>query len=309
MTYKKPTTEAEKQQAREAAQAITSELLERITDRVDVLAEQLKQGASEELLNFMRFSARFHTYSMNNQLLIWMQAPAAQYVAGFHDWKRQGRSVKKGAKAVRVLAPVSVPDHDAAPGPDGKHPHKIVGFKYVSVFADFDTEGEPLPETEFMTVKGGDEHTRALLAQLSSAAPVAVEWQDEEGKAAHGWTDGGKIVLNRPRCEAEPAHALRVFFHEWAHVELHFAQAGKRAEDCPDRKTRELEADAAAYVLSSFHGIEAAAQVSDYITNWGGDAEKLRASLGRISRAVTRIMGHLTTHPNGRRAAPLSTAA
>lgn len=293
MTYKKPVTAAEKQAAREASQAITAELMEQITGRVNILAAQLAQGASEELLSFMRFSARFHAYSANNQMLIWMQAPDARHVAGFHDWKRQGRSVKKGAKAVRVLAPVTVPDSDAQPGPGGKRPLKVVGFKYVSVFADHDTEGEPLPSDGFMTVQGGGDQTRALLSELSSAAPVPVEWVSAEDRSAHGWTDGGTITLNRPRCEAQPAHAVRVLFHEWAHVVLHFQSAGQRAEDTPDRHTRELEADAAAYVLSSFHGIEAAAQVSDYLTTWGGNPEKLRASLGRIGRAVSQIMGGL----------------
>ena len=296
MAYKKPRTDAEKQEAREASQAITAELTQSINTRLDVLAEQLKKGASDELLIFMRFSAQFHTYSMNNQMLIWLAAPAARFVAGFHDWKAKGRTVKKGAKAVRILAPLTAPDREAAPGPDGRHPLKVIGFRYVSVFADHDTEGEPLPCGDFLTVKGGDDQTRAMLADLSRAAPVPVEWQTEEQNQAHGWTDGGKIVLNRPRCEAQPAHAVRVFFHEWAHVVLHFQAQGKRAEDCPDRKTRELEADAAAYVLAHFHGIEAAAQVADYITNWGGDPEKLRASLTRIQRAVSHILGALKQH-------------
>lgn len=296
MTYKKPTTEAEKQAAREASQQITAELLASINTRVEVLADQLKKGASDELLNFMRFSAQFYTYSMNNQLLIWLSAPTARFVAGFHDWKAKGRSVKKGAKAVRILAPLTAPDREAAPGADGRHPLKIVGFKYVSVFADFDTEGEPLPTADFMTVRGGNDKERAMLDALSRAAPVPVEWHTEEDNAAHGWTDGGRIVLNRPRCEAEPAHAVRVFFHEWAHVVLHFQAQGKRAEDCPDRKTRELEADAAAYVLSHFHGVDAAPQVADYITNWGGDPLKLHASLTRIQKAVSQIMARLEQH-------------
>lgn len=254
MTYKKPTTSAEKDAAREASQAITAELIQRIDQRIDVLADQLAKGASDDLLAFMRFSAKFPTYSLNNQILIWLQAPAAQFVAGFHDWKTKGRTVKKGAKAVRILAPCTVPDRDAPPV-DGRHPLKVVGFRYVSVFPDYDTEGDPLPGSGFMTVQGGDDQTRALLARLSSAAPVPVEWVSDDTQQAHGWTDGGRIVLNRPRCEAQPAHALRVFFHEWAHVVLHFQEAGKRAEDCPDRHTRELEADAAAYVLTSFHGV------------------------------------------------------
>lgn len=293
MTYKKPSTPEEREAARAASQEITQDLMKRIDTRVERLSEQLKAGASAELLTFMRFSARFHTYSLNNQLLIWMQAPEAAHVAGFHAWKGLGRKVKKGAKAVRVLAPLVVPDREAPPLPSGKPAQKVVGFKYISVFADYDTEGDPIPTYSAWVVQGGDEGTRELLRALSSAAPVPVEWQDGEGRGAHGWTDGGKIVLNRAKCQEEPAHAVRVFFHEWAHVELHFQGQGKRPEELPDRATRELEADACAYVLSSFYGIEAAAQVSDYITGWGGDAQKLQGSLTRIQRAVSHILGTL----------------
>ena len=84
-----------------------------------------------------------------------------------------------------------------------------------------------MPDDAFMVVQGGDDQTRALLTELTPAAPVPVVW-DETPNPAHGWTDGGQIVLNRAKCQLDPAHALRVFFHEWAHVELHFQGQGQR---------------------------------------------------------------------------------
>lgn len=293
MTYQKPSTRGEKDAAREATQAITRELTDRIDARVERLAAQLAAGASTDLLTFMRFSARFHSYSLNNQLLIWLQAPTAKHVAGFHAWRALGRSVRKGARAVRILSPVLALDRDAAPLENGRRPQKLVGFRYASVFADYDTEGDPLPAAAFLVVQGGDEGTHELLRTLVSACPVRVEWEKGQGNTAHGWTDGSKIVLNSEKCASEPAHAVRVFFHEWAHVVLHFQGEGKRPGDLPDRQTRELEADACAYVLSSFHGIEAAPQVADYITTWGGNADRLRASLSRTQRAVSEILGAL----------------
>lgn len=245
----------------------------------------------------MRFSAQFHRYSLNNQLLIWLAAPAARHVAGFHAWKALGRHVTKGAKAVRILGPLTVPDHAAAPGLDRRPARVLVGFRYVSVFTDHDTEGAPLPSDAFLTVQGGDDRDRALLDRLVCAALVPMQWETHDHIAAHGWTDGGRIVLNTSRCADEPAHAVRVFLHEWAHVALHFQGAGTRAEDCPDRHTRELEADAAAYVLSHVHGIDAAPQVADDITLWGGNPATLRASLTRIVRSVSGILGALEPQP------------
>lgn len=297
MTYRQARTEDEKAEARAASIQITQELMTQVDERIKTLSEQLAGGHSAELLNFMQFTARFHTYSLNNQLLIWMQAPEAAFVAGYHDWKALGRHVKQGAKAVRILAPITVLDREAAPNAEGKRPFKVVGFKYVSVFADFDTDGEPLPTSAFMVVQGGDQAHRDLLSQLSHAATVPVKWEDDPQSAAHGWTDGQRIILNTPKCAEQPAHALRVFFHEWAHVLLHFTDAGKRPEDLPDRKTRELEADAAAYVLCSFHGIEAEAATGDYITSWGGNPEKLQTSLHRIARAVQGVMNAIHTQP------------
>lgn len=292
MTYHKPKTADEKTAARDAAQAITAELMGRIDDWVQALAEQLQQGASAELQTFMRFLARFHHYSLNNQLLIEIQAPAARYVAGFHAWKKLGRGVKKGAKALRILSPLTAPDREAPPGPDGCPPLKVVGFSYTSIFAEYDTEGDALPSDAFMTVQGDENRAHALLSDLTHAAPCPVEWEDGQSEA-HGWTDGGKIVLNTRRCAEQPAHAVRVFFHEWAHLTLHFQGQGVRPEALPSREVRELEADACAYVLSDFHGLDAAAQVSDYLTAWGGQPEALRSSLTRIQRAVSQIMAQL----------------
>ncbi|WP_293909684.1 ArdC family protein [Deinococcus sp.] len=302
--------------ARAASQAITAELLERVSTQLEHLSTRLQQGESAELLAFMRFSARFHSYSLNNQLLIWTQAPASQYVAGFRNWLASGRSVKKGAKAVRILAPLTVKDPDAARTTEGKQPQKLVGFRYVSVFADYDTEGEPLPTQGFMTVPGGDEGHRALIDDLSSAVPVPVRWEDAPHTAlvvngrpwgrhssAHGWTDGQQIVLNTARCAGQPAHALRVFFHEWAHAELHFTDNGQRPEDLPSRAVRELEADGAAYVLCAAYGIDATAQTADYVTAWGGHAEALQTSLKRIAKTVSRVQERIQAQQTARSAA------
>lgn len=44
-------------------------------------------------------------YSPRNALLILMQCPNASHVAGFHDWRKAGRKVSKGAKGAAILVP------------------------------------------------------------------------------------------------------------------------------------------------------------------------------------------------------------
>jgi hypothetical protein len=49
--------------------------------------------------------ARFHRYSVNNQLLIAYQRPDAASVRGFTSWLDGGRCVRKGERGISILAP------------------------------------------------------------------------------------------------------------------------------------------------------------------------------------------------------------
>jgi hypothetical protein len=46
-------------------------------------------------------------YSFRNVCLILGQRPDATECAGFHDWKKVGRSVSKGAKGIAILVPMT----------------------------------------------------------------------------------------------------------------------------------------------------------------------------------------------------------
>lgn len=258
-----------------------------IAGRIERLAELLAQGRTEEFKEFLRFCGRFHRYSYNNSILIMLQAPQAEFVAGYRAWQAMGRNVRKGEKAIAILAPRLVRDDDAPPQADGRPAKKLVGFTYTSVFGDHQTEGDPIPDSG-MTVKGGDASTMALLERLIGRCPLPVRWagEGETLGAAHGWTDGKEIVMVRSRCEAEPHHALRVFFHEWGHAALHFGADRKDTT----REQRELEADSVAYVLCAMHGVEAGEGVRNYLTGWKATPEGLKASLHQIQKAVKTVM-------------------
>ncbi|WP_410842695.1 ArdC family protein, partial [Paraburkholderia sp. BR14264] len=58
---------------------------------------------SDRWAAFLRFTAAFHTYSLNNVLLILSQRPDAERVAGFRTWQSLGRQVRKGEKALRIF--------------------------------------------------------------------------------------------------------------------------------------------------------------------------------------------------------------
>lgn len=77
--------------------------------RVDLgireLLNEMQQGKSDRLQKYLEFSARFHRYSVFNQMLISQQCPNATFVAGYKKWRELGYQVAKGAKAIRILAP------------------------------------------------------------------------------------------------------------------------------------------------------------------------------------------------------------
>lgn len=78
--------------------------LKEITDSIETGIKELFQ--SDKYREYLQTMSRFHRYSVNNQMLIYMQKPAATHVASFSKWRDQfGRNVKRGEKGIKIIAP------------------------------------------------------------------------------------------------------------------------------------------------------------------------------------------------------------
>src|SRR3954447_5540612 len=106
-------------------------------DRVQQAARQLL--SSEGWQRWVRVRARngLSRYSLSNQLLIALACPQATFVAGFRAWLQLGYCVRKGERAIRIMAPIPVKDRE----PDGPELQVVEGesrarvlFRAVSVF-------------------------------------------------------------------------------------------------------------------------------------------------------------------------------
>ena len=75
-------------------------------------------------------------------LLIAAQCHEATRVAGFNAWRKLSRFVRKGEKAIWILAPMIYKNTDAEKGEDER---VIRGLKFVPVFDVAQTDGEELP--------------------------------------------------------------------------------------------------------------------------------------------------------------------
>lgn len=249
------------------------------TDALDKLAALLDQGHSERLTALLKTMARFHKYSWHNVFLIAAQRPDATRVAGFQTWRSLGRCVRRGEKGIAILAPIvkrraveqAEPDADAASS-------GVVGFRAVHVFDIAQTDGEPLADVAQASGDPGDEI--AAIHAAIVAAGVEVEYADALDGAL-GASFGGRIKVLRG---LPPAEEFMVLAHEWAHELLH--RSGER----PGRDTRELEAEAVAFVVGEAVGLDAGEAARDYLHLYRGDREALEASLDRIQRTSATIL-------------------
>lgn len=232
--------------------------------------------------------ARFHRYSINNICLIASQRPTASRVAGFHTWRTLGRFVRKGEKGIAILAPIVGRKRD-----NGEDESKtVVGFRTAYVFDVEQTDGAPLPEA---AQASGDPGTKtSLLIAAIRAAGIAVEYADELGSAL-GLSSGGRIqILNGQ----SPAAEFTVLVHEYAHELLH------RGADRPaSRDTRELEAEAVAFVVSNAIGLEVTDASRDYIHLYRGDGKALSESVDRIQRTAAVILSAIEDGASAKAAA------
>ena len=144
------------------AQELTAKINQSITA---LCAETDAAKQSETYLAWLSTVSRFYKYSFGNCLLIWTQAPEATRVAGFNTWKSLGRFVKKGETGIRILAPI-VRKVDEEKNGTTEKVSRPFGFRTVSVFAQEQTDGQPLPELNTNAAEGGE----TLLPLLEKAA-------------------------------------------------------------------------------------------------------------------------------------------
>ena len=80
-------------------------------ERLQEITAGIEQGIkelfeSEKYMRYLSVMSRFHRYSVNNTMLIYMQRPDATLVAGYNKWKNQfSRHVKRGEHGITIIAP------------------------------------------------------------------------------------------------------------------------------------------------------------------------------------------------------------
>ena len=253
------------------------ERLKEITDSIEQGIKDLFE--SEKYKQYLTTMSKFHTYSVNNTMLIHMQRPSASKVAGFNKWRDQfERHVKKGEKGIKIIAPTPFKKRieEAKLDPDTKMPLldkdgnaimeekeiSIPMFKVVTVFDVAQTYGKPLPE--LASTLTGDVQNYDLLIQAGMSEIQTV-------------------------CAA---------VHEIAHAMLHNYAQTDNEQTKKDRETEEVEAESIAYSVCQYYGIETKENSFGYLANWssGKDVPELKASLETINKTASQLITDIDRH-------------
>jgi N-terminal domain of anti-restriction factor ArdC len=134
-------------------------------ERLRLAAEQLLSSEGWQRWVRARASNGLARYSLTNQLLVALQSEGrARFVAGFKQWLRLGYCVKKGERALRILAPMTVKERDRRTGEETGETKTF--FRTVFVF--FQEQVAPLPSGEPVPLEpqreplSGDSHVHLL---------------------------------------------------------------------------------------------------------------------------------------------------
>lgn len=226
------------------------ERLREITDGIEQGIKELFE--SEKYMRYLSVMSRFHRYSVNNTMLIYMQKPDATLVAGYNKWKDQfERHVKKGEHGITIIAPTPYKKkiEEQKLDPDTKAPildkdGKIVTeekeieipmFRPVKVFDVSQTDGKPLPELA-SSLSGNVPNYEAFMEALCRSAPVPITFEamaaDTDGYFS---ADHQKIAIRQGMSEVQTVSAT---VHEIAHSKLHNQ---KKIQIANDEQYQEIE--------------------------------------------------------------------
>ncbi|MBI2852919.1 MAG: hypothetical protein HYX84_07455 [Chloroflexi bacterium] len=266
--------------------------------KIDAVMKQLKAEVegiqdSYQFRLFLATMAKFHEYSIGNQILIMLQKPDAIRVAGFNTWKDLGRWVKKGEKGIAILAPVMPPKRktENTEGEDEDNEKeeldpRPVFFRVVYVFDLAQTEGRELPEFSVPVLTGGaNEELFAALLALAKREGLTVSFDPSPGidPNVKGYYSGRTIWV---RPEESRAQQLKTLIHEMSH---YFTESVFRIP----RADAETIAESAAFVVGAHFGFDTGTRSFPYVALWAKDKRMLEQNLGAIRRVAGTILDKL----------------
>ena len=255
--------------------------------KAEIQAGVNKLRTQDNWVKYLKTQAAFYDYSFGNCVLIFSQRPTATRVAGYQSWKKLGRQVQKGAKSIKILAPMMKKKKT-------REEQDSLFFRAVSVFDVADTEGDDLPRMTLDCVKA--ENPESLLWRLQRFAQddsVPVTFEKDTGAALGYYSPSEhRIVVN---ADISPIKQTTTLAHELAHSILHRKDDEVAKEH--SNSFKELEAESVAYIVATHFGFKMGDNSFGYILGYNSNKDEfekhLKTSGERIARCAKLIIGEV----------------
>lgn len=281
------------------------ERLKDITDSIEKGIQELFQ--SDKYAQYLRTMSRFHKYSVNNQMLIYMQRPDATLVAGFNKWRDQfERNVMKGEKGIKIIAPTPFKKkiEEQKLDPDTKQPMldadgkvimeekeiKIPMFKPVTVFDVSQTQGKPLPQLA-SDLTGNVQNYEVFMEAIIRTSPVPIGFKPlYDGSDGFFSLDDQSITIREGMSEVQTVCAV---LHEIAHSKLHNNKLHAKLDTSYTFEEAELFGKPALFLDARVENTAIPEGLFKYELRGSGDDLNLPAALG--NSVDTNFMGTIVT--------------
>ena len=261
------------------------EFLKDVENRLKELAEETDEVKKSDFFKeYLDVVSKFWNYSYHNQLLIYFQSKNATRVAGFVKWQELGRTIKKGSKAIKILAPFIRKESDYDFKLQEEVEKDIVRFYPVNVFDVSQTHGKELPKLE-IAVDGNDQEW--LLDKLKSFCKdnqIKLDFKKLGVNGLYGYSLGGKVVVSNAESINTQANTL---IHEIAHELIHKDKERKELS----KQQKEIQAEGTAYVVTKHLGL--GNKSFNYLALYDADYKKIMENLAVIANASKQIIEYL----------------
>lgn len=283
--------------------------LSSIMQSLEVGVQNFLDGDQKRYQDFLKVMTKFHSYSLNNTLLIAMQRPDATLCNSYKRWQSLGRQVKRGEKGITIIAPAPIKakklrerkDQYQEPviGEDG-HPEMeevetvIPWFKAATIFAYEQTEGDPLPFLSPDELSASVENFDVFMEAMKRVSPVPMRFDEIPGGAKGYYSSATKeIVLNKGMSESQ---TMKTAIHECAHAWLHDKEIMLANGVEKDRTTKEIEAESCAFCVCAAFNLDTSDYSFPYISGWSKehDMKELKGSLDIIRKTSGELIDKLT---------------
>lgn len=279
---------------------------------VQSISQMLQKGLDElfsgdKFKSFLKMTARFPNYSYRNILLLLRQCPHATKVMGFRSWIMNGRMVRSGEKALRIIAPFVKDDEREKEKDDDK---KADTFRRISVFDISQTDLVPGFQDTAASVatvqiaaypfiagnlEGDVDGFDEILAAVRAVSPYAIQIEVITG-TKKGYCNYTRRVIGVKQGLSQ-LHTLKTCVHEIAHALLHCGVNGTQR--------KEIEAESVAFIVCQYFDLDTSDYSFNYIAGYsvGKEKKELKNFLDSIQKTasflIDSIEGEIKAHEIG----------